>query len=315
MKFCERQAGKLNRLPQQTMSDSNKTGHPLNETDQYSGKLFWLNAPRDYEIDLDELRDHLANRSFYEEIDTEEIEDRVVIPEVFKGNGEEVVRTTTIGDVSIVNSDWGDVILGQAVVDESGTVKYRGENILMLNNTDAKFLIFKREGHHYLAVIGRREIADELVLILKSKYDEFGSLINTTRLSHESLQNIREGLDADIVDTMIADYPGQNLESIRMRGTGLENEKEYERQKSKGKLRTHLLKTEELTPGTEKTISLSRDGLIRIYSNASVSIYLRLVIEYVLPEIHRDVESSPNLESYNVATELDTIFTNEDIMG
>jgi len=55
-----------------------------------------------------------------------------------------------------------------------------------------------------------------------------------------------------------------------------------------------------------KTISIGRDGLVRIYSNATLRTYLELLKEYVVPEVHRDASSSPSVGAWESVSDDDS---------
>lgn len=289
------------------MTSEDTTENPLHREDTYSGKIFWLNTPTGYNLDFENLRNQLHNRTFHEDA-TAKVSSAVNVPDIFKDEDENVVRTTTIGETSLHKSDWGNILYSEVLLDDLSTVHYRGQEILILDNTEAQLLVLEHDGFYYLVILGNRKIADQLAEALKAEYDQFGSMINDAAIPPEALGSIRQELDADLMDTIISGYPEEELDSIRMKGTRLEQGEEYKRQKSRGKLQTHMFHTMELAPDEEKTVGLSRDGLVRIYSKSTISVYLRLVVEYILPHIARPIESSPTLDSYNAATDAETIF-------
>lgn len=276
------------------MSNSNDPGHqtledPLLEEGQFSGKLYWLNVPGGYELDFDQLRDSLQNRSFHREVELDV--SSLHIPEVFqKGDG--LTKSINIGDVSLTHADFGEIIVGPVVLDEPYTVRYRGDEIVILGTSDAMFLLFQYESHYYLEFMSSREVAEDLATLLAEEFDELGSAICETKLSQQSIEEIRESLDAELMDTEIADYPQPELTSIRMRGRGFQEVDEYERQITRGEIRNHMMRTESWIPGSEKVIGISRDGLVRSYSKISLSQYFDLLTTYVLPRIFRDQNAS-----------------------
>ncbi|OAQ52198.1 hypothetical protein HTG_11295 [Natrinema mahii] len=281
---------------------------PLHVEGQYSGKIFWLNIPTGYTLDLQTLREELHNHTFYESISTDIDTDTTFVPDIFKQDGE-VVRTTSIDEAQLVTSPKGkEAILGTIVIDKDKTVKYRGQQILVLDNTEARFLIFNHQNHYYLCILGAREVAEGAAAILRSEHDDLGSTINKTRLDHNALKQVRESLNAKLMDTIIGDYPEKELTSVQMKGDGLEEVDDYQRQRSRGKLKTHMFQTQELVGGTTLTVGMSRDGLIRIYSTATISTYLELLVNHVLPVIHRDVETTISLTTQAEAASNDSIY-------
>lgn len=270
----------------------------LDREDQHSGKVYWLNVPTGYSINLETLQEQLNGRIFRNDISKEVSEDPAVfIPDIFKEDGE-VVRQTSIENAELISSGGGETILANLRMDSTNTVNYRGQDILMLDNTEAQLLIFQHDGYFYLTILGKREVAEGAAGILQTEYDQLGSAINETRIMPSALHDIRRELDAGLVDTIISDYPQKEITSIQMKGEGFEDDEEYKRQRRRGQVKNHMLQTRELISGEEKTIGISRDGLVRIYSNATIGTYIRLLTEHVLPHIHRDAESSPSLTAY-----------------
>ena len=280
------------------MSESSESSSPLLEEGQYTGKVYWLNLPTEYELHLQNLREDLEDRSFQKDISEQYGESNIIIPDVFKENGR-LVKNTSISDVSIVNTESdSDIIVGEIVTDTIGSIRYRDNEILILDTKEAKFLIFEYEGYSYLANLAKREVAEGIITILRAGYDELGSTINPTRIGPEEIDEVRKSLDAKVMDTNFTDYPQDEINSIQIRGYGVEEDEEFKRQKRKGKIETHMFQTDTISPDDFKTIEISGDGLVRIYSKSNISTYLRLLTKHVLPHIHRDSELSPSVEVY-----------------
>lgn len=278
-----------------------KQADPLSREGQYSGKVYWLNVPPGYEFDLKQLREDLNGRTFQEDI-SDQFDDlgQISIPDVFKEE-EMVVQTTSIEDVKIVNRESRTILFGDIILDDADTVSYRDEKILVLNTTRANFMIFRHDGHYYLVILAKREIAESAAALLGIDYGEFGSTINTTRIGPDAIEEVRQSLEASVKDTIIADYPEKELSSVQMKGSELEEDDTFQRQKKRGKVKNHMFQTEKLSPEDNKTVLVARDGLIRIYSNSKISTYMRLLEKHVLPNIHRDIESSPSVSAYSQA--------------
>ncbi|MFP8953455.1 hypothetical protein ACLI4Z_10835, partial [Natrialbaceae archaeon A-arb3/5] len=137
---------------------------------------------------------------------------------------------------------------------------------------------------------------------------KLGSAINPTRILPDEQQDIREKLDAELVDTIITDYPDKELTTVGIQGSGFEDQKLYKEQRERGKIKNHVFQTRKLVDDDEMTILIARDGLVRIYSNATVSTYLRLLQNYVLPKVHRDRDTSPSLSAYETPSNQNPIY-------
>lgn len=270
----------------------------LTQENQYSGKVYWLNIPEGREIDLENLRDHLHSRVFRKDIsETMGADGTIHIPDIFKEDGD-VVSQTNVDNVELVDESGRELLIAELSIDNSKTVTYRGEEILMLDNKNVILIIFKFDDIFYLSLLGNRESAESAASVLKSEYDEIGSAINGTRIMPRNLQEIREELDAELMDTIISDYPENTFNTVEMSGEGFEHEDDYQRHRRRGQLKNHMFQTQELLSDEELTIGLSRDSLVRIYSNTTIPVYLRLLTNHVLPKLHLDDESYPSLSAY-----------------
>lgn len=294
-------------------SDSdNGIDEPLHLEDTFSGKLYWLNPPSGQTLDLERLKEEFQDRAFQEDISDEYDFDDVIVPDIFKQDGQ-MVRTTTAVNVSLVRYDGSNVIVGDLILDDVDRIEYRSDSILILDTTKAKFLIFQEGGFNYLAVLANRELAQTVVSILRDEFSEFGSIINATRLGADAISNIRSNLDATLMDTIITDYDQSEITQTRIQGESYEDTEVYEQLGSEGKVKSHLFQSDVLVPDDTKTILIGRDGLVRIYSNATIQTYLKLLKFYVIPEVHRDVGSSPSVGSWETISHdaAGSIFTEE----
>lgn len=284
------------------MDDKNESGDgPLQEVDTYSGKLYWLNPPSGKGIDFENLKDELQDRTFQENISEEFDLSDLVVPEVFEIDGS-MMRTTTTEGVEIVSYDGHEIIAGKVVLDNVDKITYRDQEILVLDTTTAQFMIFKQNDFHYLCVLGNRELAKTVINILRDDFPALGSMINNTRLGADAISNIRDSLDAVLMDTIITDYDQTEITQTRIQGEAYERTKVYDQLGTGGKVKSHLFQTDVLVPDDTKTVLVGRDGLVRIYSNAILQTYLLLLKDHVIPEVHRDVESSPSVAAWGEAT-------------
>lgn len=291
------------------MADDTTGGEsPLQVVETYSGKLFWLNPPSGKSIDLEALKESLQERAFEEDISEEFDNENVVIPEVFSRDGQ-MVRTTTIEDVILVTFDGKDVVVGDIVLDNVNRIIYRDNEILVLDTAKASFLIFEEDNVHYLCILAKRDLAKTIVGILREEFTELGSIINHTRLGSDAISHVRDSLDAVLMDTIITDYDQTEITQTRIQGEDYEDTHVYDSIDSGGRVKSHMFQTDQLVPEETKTILVGRDGLVRIYSNATLQTYLLLLQNHVIPEIHHDIESSPSVGAWGaVSADGDSIF-------
>lgn len=297
---------------------SSKSGEeiPLLLENQYSGKIYWLNQPEGITLDLESLKEQMSGRTFTEDISENIDRDNTIVPEVFIKSGM-VVRSTTISEARIARANETDVLVGTIILDDVSEVSYRDKNILIMDTTEAHFCVFRWDGFFYLAVLARREVAEAAAAVLRAEYDQFGSMINPTRFASEHIENIRESLEAELRDTTISDYPEKSITRMQITGQNLEDEEEFQRQRRRGKIKTHMIQTAVLTPEDDDIVlSISRDGLVRVFSNATISTYLGLLQNHVLPNIHRDLEyKSPTISVYESTDEPSSIFVTDGSNG
>lgn len=274
---------------------------PLQTVDTYSGKLFWLNPPSGKTINLESLKDELKDRTFQKNISEEFDLDNVVVPEIFERDGN-MVRTTTTEDVKIVSYDGQKIISGNIMLDNIDKIVYRDQEILVLDTTTARFVVIEENGFYYFGVLASRQLSETVTEIIRDDFPELGSIINKTRLSSDAIAEIRNSLNATLMDTIITDYDQNEITQTRIQGEDYEGTRVYDQLDSGGSVKTHIFQTDVLVPDDTKTVQIGRDGLVRIYSNATLQTYLLLLKDHIIPEVHRDVESSPSVSAWGEAT-------------
>lgn len=258
---------------------------------QFSGKLFWLNIPSDYDVDYQQLRGQLQDRTFYRSVSEDMDLGSVYVPDIFIQDGE-ITKTIVFQSIELINDRGNTLLFGTAVLDEPYTVEYQGQEILILGTTRANFIIFQFQSHHYIEFLCAREVAENIASVLRDESDVLGPAIRETRLRPDAIEAIRRALSANLMDTEFGDFPEPELTSLRMRGYGFEGGDEYDRQSSRGRIQNHMMQTEDWIPGESKVLSVSRDGLIRSYSKVTLSRYMGLLKNYVIPHIQREQDSS-----------------------
>lgn len=285
---------------------------PLNSIGTYSGKLYWLNPPSGKTIHLENLKSELQNRTFQEDISEEYEEEDIIVPSVFERDGQ-MVKTTTTEDVRLVNYNGHDIITGKVILDNVERLIYRDQYILVLDTMEAEFLVFQGDEFYYFCVLAKRELAKTVIETFRDEFTELGSIINETRLGSGAISDIGDRLDAVLMDTIITDYDQNEITQTRIQGESYEDTDVYDTIGSDGSVKSHMFQTDQLVPDDAKTISIGRDGLVRIYSNATLRTYLTLLQKYVVPEVHRDVESSPSVGAWEAVSKdnADSIFTNQ----
>jgi|AntDeeMinimDraft_5_1070356.scaffolds.fasta_scaffold14967_2 hypothetical protein len=282
-------------------SDTENQG-PLHVTDTYSGKLFWLNPPSGRTLDIENLKNELQERTFREDISDQFDQTNLVVPTVFQQDGQ-MVRTTTTEDVQLVSFDDEDVMTGRVVLDQAKKIAYRDNEILVLDTAEVNFMIFNQGGFYYLSILAPRELANTVINILRAEFPELGSTINSTRLGPDAISNIRDSLNAVLMDTIITDYDQSEITQTRIQGENYDETDLYDQIDRGGRVKSHMFQSDVLVPDQTKTIQIGRDGLVRIYSNSTLQTYLKLLKNHVIPEVHRDVSSSPSVSAWDEASD------------
>ena len=282
-------------------SDTESQG-PLHVTDTYSGKLFWLNPPSGKTLDMENLKNELQERSFREDISDQFDQTNLVVPTVFQQDGQ-MVRTTTTEDVQLVSFDDEDVMRGRVVLDQAKKIAYRDNEILVLDTEEVDFMVFKQSGFYYLSILAPRGLANTVIDILRAEFPELGSTINSTRLGPDAISNIRDSLNAVLMDTIITDYDQSEITQTRIQGENYDETDLYDQIDRGGRVKSHIFQSDVLVPDQTKTIQIGRDGLVRIYSNSTLQTYLKLLKNHVIPEVHRDVSSSPSVSAWDEASD------------
>ena len=142
-----------------------------------------------------------------------------------------------------------------------------------------------------------------MIDILRAEFPEFGSTINSTRLGPDAISNIRDSLNAVLMDTIITDYDQSEITQTRIQGENYDETDLYDQIDRGGRVKSHMFQSDVLVPDQTKTIQTGRDGLVRIYSNSTLQTYLKLLKNHVIPEVHRDVSSSPSVSAWHEASD------------
>ena len=281
---------------------------PLSKVGQYSGMIYWINAPSGLSLDLKNLRDHLDDRILKQDI-SDQIDESTKIPDVFKDNGN-VIRKTSVSGAKITTSRVGEVIWADVQMDSTNTVSYRGQKILTMDASEAELIIFEHQNITYAIVVARRDVAESVADIIRKEYSQIGDLINGTRLEDKALREIREDLNADLIDTILSEFPDEDLTNVEYSGSGFEDHRDYTTHQSRGVTQNYMFQTDDLVADDHKTIRIANDGLVRIYNNTQLEIYLQLLTDYILPRVHRDSSGSAALDTFDKRDQ-HPIFTEE----
>lgn len=260
-----------------------KPENPLKEAATYSGKVYRLSST-DGTLDLQSLRDQLNNKTIHIDPPSEYQEDEELIkPDVFTENGQIKVRTT-IENVEIADSDSISALTGDIVLDETGAVVFRNDRILVLDTETVRFVVFEDDGSHYLVLIAGRNLVENVLHIIADELEQLNLSHTEIRLTSDDINQIADQLAEELLNTTFQDFPQSSINKKYISGRGYQTEQEYQEEKRRGSVRTHMMATQEIGDG-EKVISISEDALVRSYSKLDLETYLVLIQDYLLPQI------------------------------
>jgi len=92
--------------------------------------------------------------------------------------------------------------------------------------------------------------------------------------------------------TTIADYSNPNIDKKRYIGKGYDDEPEFTRDLQNGNIHGHRFGTQKIGDGTDKTVEVSEDGLVRSYNTIALGEYLHMVATYIVPNVRMQTQTS-----------------------
>jgi hypothetical protein len=271
---------------------------PMSKEDQVSGLLYYINSPEATKLKLENLKSKIENKEIANDI-SDTIDSDVDVPEAFKNSDGKVIQRMTISDTKVIESSNGKLLFCDISLDKERNVNYRGDEILTMDVYQANAVILRHDESHYLAILAKRDVADEIVKKLRAELGEFGSSLNDILLSSQALERIQDELDAELINSIISDLPYEDLSKVELNGYGFEDTSLYEDQQKRGNVENHLLNTENLVRGEEITLRVSDDGLVRIRNKVEFETFTRFLRDHVLPYAGYKLEYSPSLEAYS----------------
>ena len=262
---------------------SGNSENPLDVIDQYTGKVFRLSSTAG-SLDLNRLPDMLSGKRIFLDPPKEYQNEDIEVPEIFKTNGE-VRIMTTVENVQRVSGGDLDIVTGDIILDETGSVMFRNQQVLLLDTESVQFVIFEYESIHYISLIAGRKLVDNVLKILGDDFEDENLSLTEILLSSSDIDKVADDLADELLNTTFQDYPQSSIDKKYISGRGYQNEPEYQEEKRRGAVRTHMMATEKLIDGSEKVVSLSEDALVRSYSNLALHTYLNMIRDYILPPI------------------------------
>lgn len=259
--------------------------NPLTQSSTYSGKVYRLSSTQG-SLSLEFLRDQLDGTTIHLDPPSEyEEDDDLIKPDVFKKDGQ-IKIITTIEDVEIVGDGSLRALSGNIVLDETGSVVFRDDRVLILDTESIRFLTFSDGDDYYMVLIAGRNLVENVLEIIREKLGNLDLSLLEVNLSSDDIEHIADQLAEELLNTTFQDFPQSSINKKYISGRGYQSEPEYQEEKKRGSVRTHMMATQEIGEG-EKVISISEDALVRSYSNMELETYLTLIQEYLLPQISK----------------------------
>jgi hypothetical protein len=257
--------------------------NPLTEPSTYSGKVYRLSSTSG-SLSLQSLREQLNDITIHLDPPSEyEEDDELIKPDVFKKDGK-IKIITTIEEVEIVESDGISALSGNIVLDETGSVVFREDRVLVLDTESVRFVIFSDGDSYYMVLIAWRNLVDNVLEIIAEELEKLDLSLLEVNLTSDDIDHIADQLAEELLNTTFQDYPQSSINKKYISGRGYQSEPEYQEEKKRGSVRTHMMATQEFENG-EKVISISEDALVRSYSNLELKTYLKMIQDYLLPQI------------------------------
>lgn len=256
---------------------------PLTQSATYSGKVYRLTTTQGT-LDLPTLQDQLSNKTIHLDTPSEYQEDEDLIkPDVFMQNGK-IKIITTIEDVELTENGAMRALSGNIVLDETGAVVFREKRVLVLDTESVRFVVFEDGECYYMVLIAGRNLVENVLHIIAEELEELDLSLTEITLTSDDIDHIADQLAEELLNTTFQDYPQSSINKKYISGRGYQTEPEYQEEKRRGSVRTHMMATQEIGKG-EKVISISEDALVRSYSKLELQTYLIMIKEYILPHI------------------------------
>lgn len=278
------------------------TSELLTQEEPYSGKFYHLSPPESRDVSLDWLKENLEGKKIEVEKDFDFVErENLHIPRIFEPD--DSMNQASFGKMSRIERPI-DGILGVVKHNEPDTVIYEGKEVLVLETQETRFVLFEKRNQYYLSMLGRRSLVNAVLDLISEELEAFGFTIDDATIRHSEFEDIQEELMDDLRTTTIRGYPSPTIEGKDIRGHGYEKAREYEREIEEGVIHGQRFETAAVD-GSRKTVQISGDGLVRSYSNMTLSSYLDMLGNYIVPNVSHYQTSLNSYESEKTSTTLD----------
>ena len=260
------------------------------------GVIFFLLPLKKGKIIFPRLKEKLEGRVNIEEVfedimekDVEEGE-KLYIPDVFMAKeGKKLVLKTSVDKIVLTPSS----LFGKATIDKLSSLAYRGFRIVMINTIDIHFLILEdiKTSRHYLIILGSRSNSKNLHGRLNKFLEKIGLYAVPAKLDPERIDEIREGLKGELIDTTLV-FSGLKIRSKRIMGKDFQNDPSYLRDANESLVKQHMFQFKTSPRSHPKVITLSEDALVRFYSLTTFKEYEWFLRQYIFSYL-RQIKKLP----------------------
>lgn len=252
-------------------------------------------------MDIDEI---------YEEEILRQVEEgeELLVPEVFKQNGEKILLKTSVDNVILTPSS----LFGQATMDRLMSLEYRGYRIFLVETTEVNFLILYDNKTHkyYLVTLGSRANSKNLFTSLNKFLEKIGLFAVPSKLDPKMIDFVREDLRGQLIDTTLDRFPTPKIKMKRIIGHGYQDEPSYLQDASVGSVHQHMFEFIEREDTPPNVVTLSEDGLVRFYNAITYKKYEWFLRDRIFPCL-RQIKKLPSAPLTGYIT-LDDIFEQEE---
>jgi hypothetical protein len=268
--------------------EMNSLAELLSQESDYSGKFYHLSPPESEGISFEWLCDSLEGKEIEVKSEVDIQDENLHIPDIFQSD--EDIDRASFGEIHKFK-DSVEGILGMVRHNKPDTVVYNNQEVLILQSHKTKFVIFEKDSQYYLSMLGRRSLVSAVLDLIKEELHNLGFSVDDATIHHSEFEDIEEDLVDNLRTTRIRGYPSPSIEAKDIRGFGFEDAHEYERELREGSIHGHRFETTQLDESGPKTIQISGDGLVRCYNNISLSSYLDMLGNYIVPNVSQYQQS------------------------
>ena len=268
------------------------------------GVIYYL-VHRKGRLNLIKLKEKLEGKMDIEELYEEEItkdsDEEIYVPEIFKDEEQKVLLKTTIDKIILTPTS----LFGRATLDKPVTLQYRNHRILVINTIEIHFMILRdnKINRNFLVILGSRANSRELFVSINKFLEDLGIIAVPSRLEPEKIDEVREELKGELLDTTLWNFPSPKIKMKRIIGRGYQNEPSYLQDAQVGSVHQHMFEFKK-GEGRPNVVNLSEDGLVRFYNSVSYKDYEFFLREHIFYRLRQIKKPEVPIIAYAIASEI-----------